>query len=95
MAKLDKIGVIFLAKLLAISMAVVGMIAGIIYSVGGMIYDLLTVGLNLGTALAFLALVGMPVLFAAGGFLVGAVAAFLYNSVAKLFGGIEIDMEQF
>lgn len=43
-----------------------------LYSVGGLVYDLLTVGLNWGTAMAFLALVGMPLLFGAFGFALGA-----------------------
>ncbi len=92
MAKLKRIGVVFLAKLLAISMGTIGLVAGIIYSFGGMIYDLFTIGLNAGTALAFLALFGMLVLFAAGGFITGAITAFIYNSIARWFGGIEIDI---
>lgn len=56
-------------------MAYVGFACGVIYSVGGLILDLTTIGLNRGTALAFLALIGMPVLFAAFGFLVGALFA--------------------
>ncbi len=53
-------------------MAWVGLACGVVYSVGGLVVDLLTVGLNWGTALAFLALAGMPALFAAAGFVLGA-----------------------
>ena len=70
-------------------MAIVGLIAGILYSVGGAIYDVLvsiggitsasTPGVGYGTALAFLALVGMPVTFATFGFMVGRIEVFLYN----------------
>ena len=83
-----------MAKLHAVIMAVAGLIAGILYSFGGLIYDLFTIGLNGGTALAFFALIGMPVLFAAFGFIAGAVGAILYNFAARWFGGIEIDFEQ-
>lgn len=51
--------------------AVLGLVLGVLYSVGGLIMDVLTVGLNAGTALAFLALIGMPIIFAVAGFLVG------------------------
>jgi len=94
MAKLKRIGLLSMAKLHAVIMAVAGLIAGILYSFGGLIYDLFTIGLNGGTALAFFALIGMPVLFAAFGFIAGAVGAILYNFAARWFGGIEIDFEQ-
>jgi len=94
MARLHKIGVLFLAKLQAVIMACVGLIAGILYSFGGAIFDVLTTGsANLGTALAFLALIGMPVVFAIFGFLAGAVAAPMYNLIAGRFGGLEMDLE--
>ncbi len=95
MAKLRKIGVLCLAKLQATMMAITGLIAGIVYSFGGAIYDLFTTGtVNLGTALAFLALIGMPVIFAITGFVAGAILAPLYNLAAPRFGGIEMDFEQ-
>jgi hypothetical protein len=50
--------------------------------------------LNAGTALAFLALVGMLAIFATSGILVGAIGAFLYNVFAGRVGGVEIDVEQ-
>ncbi|MDH3216345.1 MAG: hypothetical protein OEN01_08640 [Candidatus Krumholzibacteria bacterium] len=94
MAKLKQIGILFLAKLQAIVMAFVGLIAGILYSFGGFIYEAFTGTLNSGTALAFLALIGMPIVFAAAGFIVGLIEAFLYNLIARWFGGIEMDFEQ-
>ena len=93
MAKLKRLGVLFSAKLQAILMAFVGLIAGILYAFGGAIYELLTGSLNSGTALAFLALIGMPIVFAIFGFVAGAVGAFLYNLVAGWFGGLEMDFE--
>lgn len=52
-------------------MAYVGLGCGILYSVGGVVVDLLTIGLNWGTAMAFGALVGMPLVFGAFGFACG------------------------
>jgi len=95
MATLKKIGVLSSSKLLAVLMAIVGLIAGILYSFGGAIYDVFTTGsVNLGTALAFLALIGMPLIFAIPGFIVGAFGAFLYNLVAGWVGGIEMNFDQ-
>ena len=48
-----------------------GLALGVTYSVGGFFVDLLTVGLNLGTLMAFGALVGMPMISALLGFLMG------------------------
>ena len=94
MSKLKRINVLNLAKFQAVLMSLIGFVAGIIYSIGGAIYDIFTIGLNLGTALAFLALIGMPITFAAFGFIVGLIEVFLYNLFARWFGGIEIDFEQ-
>ena len=84
---------LFSAKLQAILMSFMGLVAGILYAFGGAIYELLTGTLNSGTALAFLALIGMPIVFAAFGFVAGAMGALLYNLAANWVGGIEIDIE--
>lgn len=93
MAKLRRIGVLFLAKLQAVIMAAAGLLAGIIYSFGGFIYELSTGSLNWGTALAFGALIGMPLLFALFGFVAGAIGAVIYNLIAKWINGVEVDLD--
>tara|TARA_B100001245_G_scaffold189180_1_gene147312 strand:+ start:40 stop:327 length:288 start_codon:yes stop_codon:yes gene_type:complete len=93
MAKLKKIRIFSLAKLQGILFSYVGLLCGIFYSFGGFIYDLATTGsLNLGTALAFFALIGMPLIFASFGFIVGIILAVLYNLFSRLFGGANIDL---
>jgi len=102
--RLRKIGVFSFAKFQALLMALLGLIAGILYSFGGLLIDTLvsigwitsqeTPGLSYGTMLAFGALIGMPIIFAISGFIIGIIEAFLYNLFARLFGGIEIDFEQ-
>ena len=62
--------------------ALVGLACGVLYSVGGFFVDLFTVGLNWGTAMAFGALVGMPVIFGAIGFCFGALGALVAGSVS-------------
>jgi len=96
MAKLKKIGVVFFAKLHAVIGGVIGLIAGILYSFGGLIIDASvsfgwiasseTPGLSYGTVLAFGALIGMPGIGVVCGFIAGAIGAVLYNFAAKWFG---------
>jgi len=96
MKKLEGIGILFFARLNAILVGLAGLICGILYSFGGAIIDALvsagwvttseTPGLAYGTALAFGALVTMPVLFALAGFAYGAVAAVLFNLAVRLGG---------
>jgi len=94
MTTLTAIGVLSLAKLLAGIMASVGLIAGVLYAGIGAIYDIRRVGLNPGSALACLAIIGMPILFAVAGFSVGALGAFLYNLVAAKVGGMAVSLGQ-
>ena len=79
MAKLKKIDIFRLAKFQSVLLSLIGLIAGVIYSFGGALYDFMTIGINTGTVLAFLALVGMPLLFAATGFIIGIFEAILLN----------------
>lgn len=82
-----------MAKFQAVLFGLLGLIAGIVYSVGGLIYDLSTEGLSYGSGLAFLAIIGMPILFAVIGFIIGVVEAFLFNVVARRFGGLKLNVE--
>ena len=94
MARLKRLGLLSGAKLQAMLMGLLGLIAGILYSFGGAIYELFTGTLNSGTALAFLALIGMPIIFAAFGFVVGLIGTLFFNAVAKRVGGVKVDLEQ-
>lgn len=103
MARVKKINVLSLVKFQAVLASLIGLVAGILYSFGGLIIDTLvslgwitypdTPGLGFGTVLAFGALIGMPIIFAAIGLVVGLIEALLYNLFARWFGGIEIDFE--
>lgn len=106
MAKLKTMNVYSFAKFQTVLAALIGLLAGILYSFGGLAIDSLvslgwlsptsasTPGLSVGTMLAFGVLVGMPVIFAAFGFILGIIEAFLYNLFTKRFGGIELEFEQ-
>ncbi len=105
MKKLKRIRIFPFAKFQALLFLLIGILCGIIYSFGGLVIDILVTygvlsaedvsspGLSFGTVLAFGALVGMPLLFAAAGFLTGVIEAILFNLLARYFGGIKTDFE--
>jgi hypothetical protein len=95
MLRTTKIKALSLAKLQVVLMLFVGFAAGFIYAVGGTISDLLSIGLNLGTALAFLAIIGMPVMFVIFGYMLGIIEALLFNLFSSWFRGIKIDLPNF
>lgn len=103
MKHLKKINVFQFSVFQAVLLALIGVLCGILYSFGGFFIDLFvslgflspesmsTPGLSFGTILAFGALIGMPVIFAVVGFLLGIMEAFLYNLFSRLFGNLKID----
>ena len=104
MVKLQRIGVLSSVRVHAVLMAILGLIAGILYSFGGAVIDVLvsagwvtsseTPGLSYGTVLAFGALIAMPVLSSLAGLAYGAIVAISHNLVAGRVGGIELEVEQ-
>jgi len=92
------------AKFQATLFCFIGMVAGIIYSFGGLLIDSLSSlgwmtaaespGLSIGTLLAFGALIGMPLLFALAGFICGIFEATLFNFCSKHFGPFKTNIFQ-
>mgnify|MGYP007077501458 CR=1 FL=1 len=78
-----------------------GLVCGCIYAFGGFAIDALvtigwmnsvqTPGLSVGTILAFGALVGMPLVGGAFGFLAGLVGAVVYNFSIRLVPTLQMD----
>ena len=101
MARSKKIKILSFAIFQGFLGTLLGLIAGICYSFGGLIIDALvsmgwvttseTPGLSYGTLLAFGALIGMPIIFYIGGFILGIVEALLYNLVGRWIGGLDLD----
>jgi len=101
MAETRTIGPFSLAKFQAVLFALLGLLAGLLYAFGGLIFDVLvsggwmtslsTTGVGGGTALAFLAIIGMPLLGGACGFVVGIVEAALYNVSLRWWGGMTLE----
>lgn len=81
-----------------------GLMMGMVYAFGGLIIDTLvsanwmihpeTSGLSYGTLLAFGALIGMPIIFAGIGLIVGVFEVLMFNTLSKWLGWIEINFEQ-
>jgi len=92
MNELKYVGCLFLGKLMAFGGAAVGLLLGILYAFGGAFMDYVSSGsLNLGSALAFFAILGMPVIFATCGFIFGALTASVYNWCAVKITTIDAD----
>lgn len=101
MARIKKIPIFPFARFQAALAALLGLLAGIIYSFGGLIVDAAvtlnwispsiadTPGLSHGTILAFGALFGMPLIAGVGGFFLGILEALLYNIFSKWFDTIQ------
>lgn len=105
MRKLHRLNIVSFAIFQAILIGLIGLLCGILYAFGGLIIDLLvtfgvlsseamsTPGLSIGTVFAFGALIGMPLIFVVGGFLLGVLEAFLYNLFQRWFGSLNINFE--
>ena len=102
MERSPAIRIIPFARFQALLTSFLGLIAGILYSFGGLVVDMLvsldwitsseTPGLSVGTLMAFGALIGRPVIFAAFGFALGLVEAICFNLFAGWFGGMKTDL---
>jgi hypothetical protein len=94
MVVLRKVGIMSVAKVLAVLMAIAGLIEGIVFaSLGTMIGSIAegTPAAALG-AFGLMAIVIFPIGGAISGFIGGAISAALYNMVAGGIGGIEMDL---
>ena len=84
--------------------SIFGLIMGIIYAFGGFLIDTFvslnwlnhpeTTGLSYGTILAFGALIGMPIIFAGIGFLIGIFEVMLFNLLSKRLDWLDLNFEQ-
>jgi hypothetical protein len=97
MVILKKVGVLSVAKVYAVIMAIFGLFMGIVTAVVGKYAVGLeeitqTQGLNVG--LGAWSILVMPIFYGLMGFVSGAVAAWLYNVVAKKVGGVEVELSK-
>ena len=92
--KLQKIGIISVAKFSGIYGLIIGLIAGIFIAGFSMIG---TTNPDLG-ALGFMfgigAIIAFPIFYGISGFIGGIISAFLFNIIAKMAGGIEMHFNE-
>ncbi len=94
MAKLKKIGILSLAKIEGLVLAIFGLVIGLAYAIIATIIGAATRSAGLAIGLGLLALIGCPILYGAAGFVGGALTAFVYNLVAGWTGGLEMDFDK-
>lgn len=93
MKTIKKLGVMSVAKLQAAIGAVLGIFIGLIFAIIGTATKLTGQPAPFA-GLGFFAIIVFPIIYGIGGFVFGAIGAWLYNIFAKWFGGIEIELEK-
>jgi hypothetical protein len=90
MKELKSVDPMSLGKMLAVIYAVIGFIMGL---VSAAFAPLMAMWNPMGAAaFGLLAIIIFPVAFAVIGLVMGIIVAFVYNEVAKRFGGVKLDL---
>lgn len=93
--KLKRIGVISLAEYMTLIMLIFGVFYAIIYSLLaiylGSLFSLPSILTGIGVVAIIIII---PIAFAVMGFIFGAIGALLYNLIARLTGGVSLDLEE-
>lgn len=94
MVVLQRIGVLSFAKINGVLMGCFGVLVGLLVAVATSAGDLFRMGQGPFFRLGYLAVIVLPFFYAVMGFLSGAFAAAVYNFVANLVGGVELQFEE-
>jgi hypothetical protein len=93
--KLKRIGVLSLAKYFTIIWLIFGVIYAAMFAVlGAFIGSLLTLPSFITGAGIVVVIIVIPLVFALAGFIIGALAAIIYNLIVRLTGGVQMDLEE-
>ncbi|HJX70701.1 MAG TPA: DUF3566 domain-containing protein [Bacteroidales bacterium] len=93
MKEIKRMDVLSVGKIYALTMAIIGFIAGIIIAlIGGAITTFDRPGMW-GAGLGIASIIILPIVYAIFGFLLGIIGAALYNLIAKWVGGIKIELK--
>ena len=90
---IHKMGVLSVAKIYAIIMAIVGFIIGIFYAILGAVTVSSGAPPDVFAGLGVIAIIVVPIIYGIMGFVLGALSAWLYNLLSKWIGGIEIELK--
>lgn len=101
--KIRKLGVLSVAKILAVIYLVISLLIAVPYGLIIIIFSLIGAGSARGDAafmvggggvvMGLVVMVAIPIFYTIVGFIGGAIVALLYNLFAGLVGGIEIEVE--
>jgi hypothetical protein len=91
--ELKKIGILSLGKIQAIVMAIIGLIMGILYAIGGIALSSV-LQINGGIGLALASIIILPIVYGILGFIGGIIGALVFNAAVKVIGGLELDIEE-
>jgi hypothetical protein len=102
--RINKLGVLSVAKMYAAIMLVISLLISIPYGLIIIVYGLFgasVVGGNAalavgggGIVIGILIMIGVPIMYGAFGFVGGAIGALLYNVFSNFVGGIEIEVDR-
>jgi threonine/homoserine efflux transporter RhtA len=95
-----RVGVLSVGKVMGALYALIGLIAGAFFA----LFSVLGAAVGVANSQSSDAIVGLlfgvgsviflPIFYGVLGFIVGLITALLYNGVARIIGGIEIEVEQ-
>ncbi|CAN5280174.1 MAG: hypothetical protein M3407_03075 [Acidobacteriota bacterium] len=99
-----RVGVLSLAKIQGLLMAVIGLIFGVFYGLFIMIFGAALMSASAGrdgggAAMAggivggLMAMILIPIFYGVLGFVFGAISALIYNAAAGVIGGLEMEIE--
>jgi len=100
--RIKKLGILSVAKMYAVIMLVVSLLISIPYGLFIMIFGAAMMGSGEkegfiagggSVVIGLLVMIGLPILYAAMGFVFGAIGALIYNLFAGIAGGVEIEVE--
>ena len=98
MVVLRKIGVMSVARVYAVIMAIFGLVVGLfaalfLVPIGMMMEEFVPFAAGMSAGLGLLSIVVFPIMYGIMGFVMGAVCAWIYNIVASKIGGIELTIK--
>lgn len=96
MQVIKRIGIGSAAKVYGLTLGLLGIVIGIIYA---LIFSFIGTFADqeipmIGAGLGIFMLILIPIVYGIIGFVIGALGAWVYNFVAKTFGGLEIELSE-
>ena len=89
--EIKKLGILSVAKIYAITMAIFGLIFGAIVTIISLAVSSVVQGEGFG-GYGAASIILLPIFYGVLGFVSGAIGAWIYNIVAKSIGGIQMDL---